>query len=72
MNINFIVVKFVLACLIVLIHTGMTFNSQILDFLLINFLNRLAVPIFFSISGYLFFKNNVLSINNKRKDFKVY
>lgn len=72
MNINFIVVKFVLACLIVLIHTGMTFNSQILDFLLINFLNRLAVPIFFSISGYLFFKNNVLSINNKGKILKYF
>lgn len=52
------VAKFVCALLVIIIHTRPFKNlSDIIDFYLVDVIARIAVPLFFAISGYLFFNN---------------
>lgn len=57
------VAKFVCALLVIIIHTSpFSGTSDILDFYLSDVIARVAVPLFFAISGYFFF--NSLSYKN--------
>lgn len=50
------VAKFVFALLVIIIHTRpFSGLSDIIDFYLVDVIARIAVPLFFAISGYLFF-----------------
>lgn len=50
------VVKWVSALLIVIIHTNPFHGSELLEFYTKDVISRIAVPLFFAISGYLFFR----------------
>lgn len=50
------VAKFICALLVIIIHTRpFSVLSDIIDFYLVDVIARIAVPLFFAISGYLFF-----------------
>lgn len=56
------VAKFVLALLVIAIHTRPFANtSDLADFILSDFIARMAVPVFFAASGYLFFSKQRFS-----------
>lgn len=49
------VAKFVCALLVIIIHTRpFTGLSDVIDFYLVDVIARIAVPLFFAISGYFF------------------
>lgn len=50
------VVKWVSALLSVIIHTNPFHGSELLEFYTKDVISRIAVPLFFAISGYLFFR----------------
>lgn len=65
----FDIVKFILSFLVISIHVEplASINPNI-DFLINNSICRIAVPIFFSIAGFLFYNK----ITNKKSDYKLY
>lgn len=67
--------RFPLASLIVLLHTGITYGPENFTYYLANYINtpivQLAVPTFFFISGYLFFiGKNVFNFNTYTNKLK--
>lgn len=49
-------IKWVSALLIVIIHTNPFHGIEVLNFYIKDVLARIAVPLFFAISGFLFFR----------------